>query len=34
MVSRADLCGLTLDVSSRSGLKDIEKLDIGTTCIK
>jgi len=34
MVSRADLCGLTLDVSSRSGLKDIEKLDIGTTCSK
>jgi len=31
---RADLCGLTLDVSSRSGLKDIEKLDIGTTCSK
>ena len=32
MVSRPDLCGLSLDVSSRSGLKDIEKFDIGTTC--
>ena len=30
MISRPDLCGLSLDVSSRSGLKDIEKLDIGT----
>jgi peptide/nickel transport system substrate-binding protein len=30
MVSRPDLCGLTLDVSARSGLKDIESLDIGT----
>jgi peptide/nickel transport system substrate-binding protein len=32
MVSRPDLCGLTLDASSRSGLKDIEKLDISSSC--
>jgi peptide/nickel transport system substrate-binding protein len=30
MLSRPDLCGLSLDSSSRSGLKDIESLDIGT----
>ena len=29
MISRPDLCGLSLDVSSRSGLKNIESLDIG-----
>ena len=33
MVSRPDLCGLTLDVSARSGLKDIESLDFGS-CAK
>lgn len=30
MISRPDLCGLSLDVSSRSGLKNIENLDIGS----
>ena len=34
MISRPDLCGLTFDVSSRSGLKDIEKLDFGSACAK
>ena len=32
MVSRPDLCGLELDVTSRSALKDIEALTIGQTC--
>jgi peptide/nickel transport system substrate-binding protein len=32
MVSRPDLCGLTLDVSSRSGLRTIEDLDISSSC--
>ena len=34
MVSRTDLCGLTLDVSARSGLRDIESFDTATTCPK
>ena len=32
MVSRPDLCGLTLDVSARSGLQDIEKVNVGSAC--
>jgi peptide/nickel transport system substrate-binding protein len=32
MVSRSDLCGLTLDVSSRSPLKDIELLHNASKC--
>ncbi len=32
MVSRTDLCGLTLDASSRSGLRSIEDLDISDQC--
>jgi peptide/nickel transport system substrate-binding protein len=33
MVSRIDLCGLTLDVSSRSPLDQIESLDISSDCV-
>jgi peptide/nickel transport system substrate-binding protein len=32
MVSRTDLCGLTLDPTSRSGLRVIEDLDVGEQC--
>jgi len=32
MVSRPDLCGLTLDVSSRSPLRDIEVLQNSSQC--
>ena len=32
MVSRPDLCGLTLDSTSRSGLREIESLGIGQDC--
>lgn len=32
IVSRPDLCGLTLDVSSRSGLRTIEDLDTSESC--
>jgi peptide/nickel transport system substrate-binding protein len=32
MVSRPDLCGLTLDTTSRSGLRGIEALDVGEQC--
>jgi peptide/nickel transport system substrate-binding protein len=32
MVSRPDLCGLTLDSTSRSGLREIESLGIGQEC--
>lgn len=32
MASRVDLCGLTLDTSSRSGLSSIESLETSTTC--
>jgi len=32
MVSRPDLCGLQLDVSARSPLKNIEALTLGETC--
>lgn len=32
MVSRVDLCGLTLDTSSRSALSQIENLELSTTC--
>lgn len=33
MVSRPDLCGLSLDVSARSGLKDVESLKTGAECM-
>jgi len=33
MVSRPDLCGLTIDSTSRSGLREIEGLDVGEQCI-
>ncbi len=32
MASRVDLCGLSLDTSSRSGLSSIENLEISKTC--
>ncbi len=32
MVSRTDLCGLTLDASARSGLANIESLDTSSQC--
>ncbi len=32
MVSRPDLCGLNLDVTSRSALKNIESLTLGSGC--
>lgn len=32
MVSRPDMCGLKLDVSSRSSLKDIENISVASTC--
>ncbi len=32
MASRVDLCGLSLDTSSRSGLSSIENLEISATC--
>ena len=32
MVARPDLCGLALDVTSRSALKDIEKLTLADAC--
>ena len=32
MVSRPDLCGLTLDVTSRSPLKDIETFALADIC--
>ena len=32
MVSRPDLCGLTFDSTSRSGLREIESLDTGQEC--
>ncbi|MPN34845.1 hypothetical protein SDC9_182339 [bioreactor metagenome] len=32
MVSRSDLCGLTLDASARSGLANIESLDTSSQC--
>jgi peptide/nickel transport system substrate-binding protein len=32
MISRPDLCGLVLDVSSRSGLKDLESLYTSDSC--
>ncbi len=32
MVSRPDLCGLEMDVSARSGLKNIEALTLGEAC--
>ena len=32
MVSRVDLCGLSMDTSSRSSLNQIEKLELSTSC--
>jgi peptide/nickel transport system substrate-binding protein len=32
MASRVDLCGISLDTSARSGLNNIERLEISETC--
>ena len=33
LAAKAEVCGLSLDVSSRSALKDLELLDLGNTCV-